>query len=174
MLRVYLAGPDVFVARPERRGEVLKAICAGAGLEGVFPLDPAPAAGEGSLAERIARGNEAHIRSCGAVIANLTPFRGPGSDAGTVYEIGFARALGLTVFGWSESTVSYADRCRIADPAAARDEDGRLRDRDGLEIEEFGLADNLMITCGIAFSGGRIFTGPGLDGFRECVGSLSR
>ena len=167
MLRVYLAGPDVFHPNPGRRGEALKEICAGAGLEGVFPLDPAPGMGEGSLADRIARGNEAHIRGCRAVIANLTPLRGPGADAGTVYEIGFARALGLVVFGWSESGVSYADRCRAADPAATRDQDGRLRDKDGLEIEEFGLADNLMIARGIGFSGGGIFTGPGLEGFGD-------
>ncbi len=175
MLRVYLAGPDVFVAQPERRGALLKRICVEAGLQPVFPLDPAPDPDRpvGSLAARIALGNEAHIRGCDAVIANLTPFRGPGADAGTVYEVGFARALGLIVFGWSESLEPYAERCRAADPGAAWDEGGRLRDCEGLEIEEFGLADNLMIACGIESSGGKIFTGEGLEGFKRCVEALS-
>ena len=48
---------------------------------------------------KIAMRNETHIRSCQAVIANLTPFRGPSADVGTVYEVGFARALGLLIFG---------------------------------------------------------------------------
>ncbi|WP_428375918.1 nucleoside 2-deoxyribosyltransferase [Lichenicoccus sp.] len=175
MLRVYLAGPDVFVTQPEQRGALLKRICVEAGLRPVFPLDPAPDPDRpvASLAARIALGNEAHIRGCNAVIANLTPFRGPGADAGTVYEVGFARALGLVVFGWSESIEPYADRCSALDRGAARHEDGRLRDSDGQEIEEFGLPDNLMIACGIEFSGGRVFTGPNLEGFKQCVERLS-
>nr|WP_321983520.1 nucleoside 2-deoxyribosyltransferase [uncultured Lichenicoccus sp.] len=174
MLRVYLAGPDVFVAQPELRGAAMKRICLQAGLEGIFPLDPAPPPDRpvATLAGRIALGNEAHIRSCQAMIANLTPFRGPGADAGTVYEVGFGRALGLTVFGWSESSEPYADRCLATDLGASRDADGRLRGSDGLEIEEFGLPDNLMIAAGIAFSGGTIFTGPGLNGFKRCVEAL--
>ena len=35
--RVYLAGPDVFVANAKEIGESLKKICVEAGLEGVFP-----------------------------------------------------------------------------------------------------------------------------------------
>ena len=175
MLRVYLAGPDVFVAEAGCRGALLKRMCAQAGLQPVFPLDPAPQPERPveAVANRIALGNEAHIRGCDAVIANLTPFRGPGADAGTVYEIGFARALGLVVFGWSESSDTYADRCLAADPDACRDGDGRLRGSDGMEIEEFGLPDNLMIACGIEASGGAIFTGAGIAGFRACVKALA-
>ena len=29
-----------------------------------------------------------------AIIANLTPFRGPGADAGTVYELGYMAGRG--------------------------------------------------------------------------------
>jgi len=35
------------------------------------------------------KANEAMMIQADAVIANLTPFRGPGADAGTVYELGF-------------------------------------------------------------------------------------
>ncbi len=38
-MRVYLAGPDVFLPDPHARGAALKRICARHGLTGVFPLD---------------------------------------------------------------------------------------------------------------------------------------
>ena len=56
-----------------------------AGFEGVFPFDAALAR-EGISkrvqAERIFAANTALMRSCDAMIANLTPFRGVSADAG--------------------------------------------------------------------------------------------
>ena len=68
--------------------------------------------GGAARAQRIARRNEAQIRSCEALIANLTPFRGPSADAGTVFEVGFASALGLRMFGWSNDARPFAERTR--------------------------------------------------------------
>jgi len=149
--RVYLAGPDVFLPAPRQRGERLKAICRAHGLVGVFPLDPAPLdpAVTDGLPEwrRIALANEAHIQGSDALIANLTPFRGPSADPGTVFEVGFMRALGRPVFGWTAADSTL--RARTAGGAAAG--------ADGLAIEDFGLADNLMIPGAIAASGGALF-----------------
>lgn len=153
-LRVYLAGPDVFLPEPAARGAQLKEICARHGLGGVFPLDPLP--GEPAAWERlpqwarIALRNEAHIRSCAALVANLTPFRGPSADVGTVFELGFMRALGRPVFGWSNTSVPFEARTR----AALAGLDGR--DAQGLAIEAFGCSDNLMIDGAIAASGGEL------------------
>ncbi len=149
-VRVYLAGPDVFLPRPAARAEALRAICARHGLAGISPLDPLPGEHPATAPDpaAIARRNEEHIRRCDAVIANLTPFRGPGADPGTVYEVGFARALGRVVFGWSCAAADHAARVRLL-PGA-----GEGRDADGLEIEDFGLAENLMVVCGIEASGG--------------------
>ena len=153
--RVYLAGPDVFLPDAPHRGERLKRVCARHGLLGVFPLDPL--AGEPAewaalpLARAIARRNEAHIRGCDALIANLTPFRGPGADGGTAYELGFARALGRPVFGWSNAAGSYLERCAHW-PGAVR-VGAAWRDPDGLEIEAFDLPDNLMMACAVAEAG---------------------
>lgn len=152
--RVYLAGPDVFLPDPTGRAAAQKRICAGLGLAGISPLDALE--GEPSAwvtlpeAHRIARRNEAHIRSSQAILANITPFRGPGADSGTVYEIGFGRALGLPVFAYTYATEDYAARVRsTAGPGATCDADGLL-------IEDFGLAENLMIACAIEESGGGI------------------
>jgi nucleoside 2-deoxyribosyltransferase len=147
-MRVYLAGPDVFLPDPLARAAMLKALCARYGLIGVSPLDPylpAPDDWAGLPdALRIARQNEAHIASCDALVANLTPFRGPSADVGTVFELGFMRALGRPVFGWSNDASHYADRTRaFLGPVG-----------DGMEIESFDLADNLMIEGAITSSGG--------------------
>jgi nucleoside 2-deoxyribosyltransferase len=172
-MRVYLAGPDVFYPDAEARAAAMKAICARYGLVGVSPLDALegePAAW-GGLAEwrRIARRNEAHITGCAAVIANLTPFRGPSADAGTVYEVGFARALGRVVFGWTEAAEDFATRTRASlGGRAVCGSDGVWRDGDGLLIEAFGLVDNLMIDAGIAESGGAI-----LPAFDRCAAVLA-
>ncbi len=161
--RVYLAGPDVFFVDAEAWAERRKAICARHGLAAVSPLDPLAeeAAGWSELPEwqRIALRNEAHIRGCDAVIANLTPFRGPSADVGTVYEVGFARALGRVVFGYTNSTAPFTQR--TLDHASAHGgaiaSPGRIwRDGDGLLIEQFRRFDNLMIEGGLLGSGGTL------------------
>ncbi len=178
-MRAYLAGPDVFLPKPLVRARVLKAICARHGITGVSPLDDLP--GEPTawhtLAEalRIARRNEAHITSCDALIANLTPFRGPSADAGTVFELGFMRALDRPVFGWTNEATPFAQRTR--EFAGVQ---GKV-DAESMEIEDFGLADNLMIEGAIIASGGILTKGActasdrwtNLAAFEACVSALA-
>lgn len=177
--RIYLAGPDVFLPAPEAWAARKKAICAAHGLEGVAPLDPAPAdAAQDGLAvwQAIAAANEAHIRSCDALIANLTPFRGPSADPGTVYELGFMRALGRPVFGYLSDDRRFSARSlAFLGAQAERDAAGIWRDADGMAIEEFGLWENLMIEAAITASGGALVTasaadrGDDLAVFARCV-----
>ena len=111
--RVYLAGPEVFLPDAEAVLARKKAICARLGLVAAAPLidAPAPAAAEAmKRAFAISAGNEALIRSCVAVVANLTPFRGASADAGTVYELGFARGLGLGLYAYTNDPRDYAAR----------------------------------------------------------------
>lgn len=158
MTRVYLAGPDVFLPDAVAWMERKKAICAGFHLTGVSPLDDLPnePAEWAGLPEwrRIALRNEAHIRGCSAVIANLTPFRGPSADVGTVFEIGFARGLGLAVFGYATVATAFLDRTLSSIGGGRQAADGSWWDPDGLLVEQFGLFDNLMIEGGITDSGG--------------------
>lgn len=154
-------------------------ICDRHGLIGVSPLDDL----EDEPVEwaafpfwrQIALRNEAHIKSCQGLIANLTPFRGPSADVGTVYEVGFARALGLPIFGYATTTEPFLPRTLKALGGDARPgEDGSWHDGDGLLVEQFGLFDNLMIEGGIAGSGGLLITGDAgrwddLSLFERCV-----
>jgi nucleoside 2-deoxyribosyltransferase len=182
--RVYLAGPDVFFPEPELWAERKKTICERHGLFAVAPLDdfadePASWATL-PFWRKIAQRNEAHIRSCQAVIANLTPFRGPSADVGTVYEIGFARALGLPIFGYATVSDDFLTRTLASLGNAARGgPDEAWTDHDGLLVEQFGLFDNLMIEGGIAGSGGVLITGNAgrwtdLTVFERCVIAAAR
>lgn len=184
-MRIYLAGPDVFLPDPAERAARLKALCAEHGLVGVSPLDDLaeePSAWA-DLPEplRIARRNEGHIASCDALVANLTPFRGPSADVGTVFELGFMRALGRPVFGWTNDAMSFAERTRRFAGATGE------ADADGLHIEDFAMhdrpmADNLMIEGAILASGGVLVAedhdGAGrwtnLDAFARCLSEVRR
>jgi nucleoside 2-deoxyribosyltransferase len=153
---VYLAGPDVFLPGAGAWAERKKAICARHGLAGISPLDALAGepAGWAALPQWHAIGlrNEAHIAGADAVIANLTPFRGPSADAGTVFEIGFMRALGRPVFGYATTAQPFTERTLQAIGARAEAD----RDAEGLLVERFGLFDNLMIVVGILASGGEL------------------
>ena len=156
-MRVYLAGPEVFLPDALDVAAAKKRICAAHGLEGVFPLDPPPAAppAERPYWMRIYLGNEAHIRSCGALIANLTPFRGPSADVGTVFELGFMRGLGRPVAGYSNVATDFLARTLgFLSDAARRRGDGGWEDADAMGLEDFGLMDNLMVDGGIEAAGG--------------------
>ena len=181
--RVYLAGPDVFFPEPEAWARKKQAICARYGLIGVSPLDDLsnepPEWAALPVWRKIAARNEAHIRGCQGLIANLTPFRGPSADAGTIYEVGFGRALGLTLFGYATTTTLFLPRtlASLADNAETRP-DGSVRDGEGLLVEQFGLFDNLMIEGGIIGSGGGLFTADAerwndLSLFERCVQAMA-
>jgi nucleoside 2-deoxyribosyltransferase len=178
---VYLAGPDVFLPDAQAQGENKKRICNSYGLEGVFPLDVEIAAdspGGPETGIRISQTNEGLIRSCAAVIANMTPFRGASADVGTAFEMGFARALGLAVFAYTNIREAFTERTNSAlSNDVRRDEAGVLRDTHGMAIEEWNLMDNLMLEGGIRASGGSLVveeapageTFTYLGGFQKCV-----
>ena len=162
-LRAYLAGPDIFLPGADEWIERKKTICSRHGLVGISPLDhPADEpAGWAALPvwQRIASRNEVLIRSCAVMIANLTPFRGPSADVGTVYEVGFMRALGRPVYGYATTATPFTQRTMdfaAAHGGATTGADGSLRDAEGMLIEQFGLFDNLMIEAGIFASDGAL------------------
>ena len=179
--RVYLAGPDVFLPAPKAWAERKKAICARHGLAGISPFDPLAEEPEAWSAlpnwHGIGLRNEAHIGGADAVIANLTPFRGPSADAGTVFEIGFMRALGRPVYGYATTSRLFTERTLDAIGASAGPQHGPERDAEGLLVERFGQFDNLMIAVGIYASGGELITGElpfdqrwkDLSVFEHCV-----
>jgi nucleoside 2-deoxyribosyltransferase len=147
--RVYLAGPEVFLTQAKEIGERKKALCRKYGFEGVFPLDvEVDAKGKcpREIGLCISGVNEGLIKSCDIVIANITPFRGPSADVGTAFEMGFAHALGKIVFAYTNVALPFTERTvQALEGKVNRFSDGKLRDVQGMFIEEVGLTDNLMI-----------------------------
>ena len=156
MMKIYLAGPDVFLPDAIEIGRRKADLCKQHGLIGLYPLDNTvdPAAKDASLT--IFRGNETMMIAADAIIANLTPFRGPGADAGTVYELGYMAGCGKLCLGYSNAASSYADRVRKSTDVISQN--GRLIDADGLTVEDFGLADNLMMIHALDLHGGALVT----------------
>ena len=155
-MKIYLAGPDVFLPDALEIGRRKVALCARHGLIALYPLENAVdrAANDASL--QIFRGNEAMMIEADAIIANLTPFRGPGADGGTVYELGYMAGRGKLCLGYSNDSSSYADRVREFSKVNSRD--GRLVDASGLTVEDFRLTDNLMMIHALDLHGCALVT----------------
>ena len=180
--RIYLAGPEVFLPDAIEAGRRKCAICADAGFEGVYPLDNAlPLEGLAKRAQGklISESNETLMRSCDAAVANLTPFRGVSADAGTAFEVGFMRALGRPVLGYTNTPLDYVARSRTYRAGLRLPFDS---DAPVIAIEDFDLAENLMIEIAIEASGGSLVRSQlpsgsemtDLAGFEACLAQMRR
>jgi nucleoside 2-deoxyribosyltransferase len=180
--RVYLAGPEVFLPNAREVGAEKCRIAAEAGFRGVFPLDNAldlADLGKAEQARRISQANEGLMRLCDALIANLTPFRGASMDAGTAFEVGFMRALGRPVAGYTNASHDYHERAKLMRTGPALPFDA---DQPHVEIEDFDLAENLMIEIAITESGCTVMRNSvprgtemtDLTGFQQCLAELAR
>jgi nucleoside 2-deoxyribosyltransferase len=174
-IKAYLAGPDVFL--PDAPGHARRKveICARHGILGHPPLnedaESLEALPDDEAWRAIFRKDLAMMEECDAVVANLTPFRGPSADAGTLIEVGWFLGRGKPVFGYSNAAEPFAERSRrqveaVPDPLP------------GLAVEGFGLPDNLMIPGAVLVGGGHPVVLPpdgrdrafdALDVFERCV-----
>lgn len=136
-MKLYLAGPDVFAPDADARFAAMREACHRHGHLPLTPIDNTPPQSlKGrALAAQIKNANIELIQRCDAVVANITPFRGPNMDPGTAWEIGYAEALKKPVYLWLSDSRLLAER--------TPGEKGR--DAAGWMIEDFGLEENLMI-----------------------------
>jgi nucleoside 2-deoxyribosyltransferase len=118
------------------------------------------------------------MRTCDAMIVNLTPFRGPSADVGSAYEMGFMRALGRPIFAYTNDNRPFFDRVVEFCGGTVRERPTCVHeDDDGMAIEPFMLRDNLMLDGGIIASGGCLVVEPtaygerytSLVAFERCV-----
>lgn len=151
-MKIYLAGPDVFLPDAHAIGQQKRDICRNHGLIGLYPLDTAVDLSAADASLQIFRELEAMMDAADAIIANLTPFRGPGADPGTVYELGYMAGRGKPCFGYCNDPAPYAERVRRF-TAVTTASGERLTDSDGLTVEDFGLPDNLMMIHALELHG---------------------
>lgn len=149
--KIYLAGPDVFLADALDVGRRKGELCRQFGFEGLFPLDQGPAKED---AAEIFRANCALMRRADIGLFNLTAFRGPSADAGTLFELGYMFAQDKRVYGYSSVPDLYREK--VAASHGPLRQDGGWWDRDGYLVEHFGLFDNLMIVRAIEEAGGTV------------------
>jgi nucleoside 2-deoxyribosyltransferase len=92
------------------------------------------------------------------------------------------RALGRPVLGYSNAAGNFTMRSLAhLRGAVHRRASGAWEDTDGMELEDFGLTDNLMLDGGIAAAGGVLVVNPiegaacwrDLTGFARCVAHLA-
>jgi nucleoside 2-deoxyribosyltransferase len=178
-LHIYLAGPEVFLPDAREIGARKKALCAEFGFVGLYPLESEISASTDKLDERIFAANCALMRQADAGVFNLSPFRGVNADPGTAFELGFFAALAKPVFAYSNCAAPLFDR--VAKNFGAHPSDDGPRDADGLLIEDFGNADNLMLDAALKAQGRRILRPQvslpdlaALDLFRECLSEARR
>jgi nucleoside 2-deoxyribosyltransferase len=96
-----------------------------------------------------------HLRKAVAVIADVSPLRGPHLNPVVAFEIGAAVASGLPVFGWSDAVVHQRGKTAIQSsfvplidrlPGDVTEGPGaNTYDSHGFKIENFGLIEDAII-----------------------------
>jgi len=186
--RIYLAGPDVFLRDALDLAARKKQLCQDHGFEGAFPFDTVldfTNLTQRDKAMRIYASDVALMESCDICIAQMTPFRGPSMDVGTAYEMGYMRAQGKLVLGYTNVVGDIGARTAAFFGGAAklsRRASGVLEDPDQLMVEGMGMVDNLMLDGGVITSGFEIEVTdvPAAEryrdtrGFERCLASLKQ
>lgn len=182
-LKIYVAGPEVFL--PDARA-VLDRKAAMVRQAGFIPLCPGdleipPQPSKRLFGHAINEVDERMMLEADAIIANLTPFRGIAADTGTAYELGFMAALGKIVMAYTNIAANHHDRIlSYYAGQVTKADDGHLRGPDGLSVEDFDMADNLMLQGGVERRGGQVIIGHApadnligdVTAFAECLAIL--
>jgi nucleoside 2-deoxyribosyltransferase len=159
-VKVYLAGPEVFLPNAREALDIKIALTRAAGLVPVSPGDfvVAPQPSKRQLGHAISEIDEKMMNEADAIIANLTPYHGVSADTGTCYELGYMCAQGKLAYAYTNVAAGMRERT-IAhyDGDVVTDANGRLRSRrDGLAVEDMDMSDNLMMQGGIERRGGQL------------------
>ena len=152
-ISVYLAGPEVFLPNAQEVLATKLAICERMGWVGLSPVDNEVET-EGKTPEEIAmaiyQGNIDMMERADAIIANITPFRGPHMDPGTAFEIGYFAAAGKPIMVYTQHPDELLDRVVDWSGEGTVTRDGHLvRDRNQHLVEDFGFRENLMIEASV-------------------------
>lgn len=148
MKKIYIAGPDVFEKNSIELGQKYVKLCKDYGYEGLYPLDNVIDFNQEKqkIAKDIYEANKKLIDKCDIVIANLNSFRGKESDSGTIWECGYASALGKKVYGYIHRTTTYLEQFKEDEKLI---QNNTYCDLNGKLIEDFNHPVNLMIACSV-------------------------
>ncbi|MBM9501333.1 nucleoside 2-deoxyribosyltransferase [Leptospira sp. 201903071] len=171
MKTIYLAGPEVFLPDAVEVLQDKKSLCFSRGFSALSPFDsevPKDAKRNQDLARKIFFGNLDLIQKSDLILANCNPFRGPLVDDGTAFEIGYAFALGKTIYGYAKSLPPLPEIVKRMIPTFPHSS-GYAMDREGYLLnEDFGNSLNLMLQYAIE-GRGFLVEGEFEDALQEIV-----
>lgn len=172
-IKAYMAGPDVFKPNTDQIAETKKAILAERNITGIYPSDTKidNFSFSKETAAKIFTCNIELMNESDVIVANMTPWRGPSMDPGTITELTYGATKGKLVVGYYEGdTKAYTQRVvDYYDHQVTGDGSGPIIASDGNSIENFEQEDNLMIPGFIKMSGGEIF-----PSFEEAADNIQR
>ena len=180
MLKLYLAGPEVFLPDARAVLDAKAAMTRAYGFEPICPgdlaIEPAPTRHQFGL--NISATDEGFMNAADGVIANLTPFRGIAADPGTAFELGYMCASGKLVAAYTNVAENhYARTLAYYGGSIEIAADGHKRGPDGLSLEDFDMIENLMLHGGVERRGGPVIVHKAaakalysdLTGFEACL-----
>lgn len=170
MEKIYLAGFDVFYKDAATRFDRMRQLCKLAGFEALVPLDNEVHEGI-DMAGDIYRANIEMLKRADGVIANLNAFRGTEPDSGTVFEVGYAVALGKKIIGYTDIKDWKSHVAEKSGNKMVRIFEATIHRPDpNFNIEDFGLPLNLMLSKSIHVINGDFV--DALDAYRELVKNI--
>lgn len=161
-MKIYLAGPDVFLPNPIEAGNYKKVLCEKYGFTGVFPMDNEISSGHKTLRDvglAIYQGDVALMDRCDCIIANMTPYNGVSCDIGTGFEIGYMRGKQKPIFAYSNINQDFLTRQKSMFSHYV-DSQNVYRDMDtDMAFVNFNCVDNPMLDGAVADThNGVVFT----------------
>lgn len=137
-IKAYMAGPDVFHPDAKINAEVTRLLCEQHGIVALIPLDNEVSTDNtpSQISQEIYEKNTNLMDSADLFIVNMTPFRGPSTDVGTAFEMGYAAAQKKKVFAFTSDLRTYKERV---------EEFVKKVGSDGQVVEDFGNVDNTML-----------------------------
>ena len=180
-MKIYIAGPEVFLPNAKEIGEEKKQICKKYDHVGYYPLDNDleslfKSSDPVTIGLGISNANHNMMDVCDVIIANITPFRGPSLDVGTGYEMGYMQGRDKLVLAYTNCSKKFYERSKMYTMVAENNNEFNML------IENFNLIDNLMIDGSVEKSGFSISrmeniipwkdTYTNLIGFENCVKQL--
>lgn len=145
-LKIYIAGPDVFLKNALEDLNKKKDFCQENGFIGMIPFDGNVDFSQSNekIREDIYKANIEMIQDCDIVIANINNFRHNEQDAGTIFEIGYGVALKKKVYGYSSDTRTVIEKTAEVD-SGYYVENSQYYDSNNMLIEGFDANFNIMI-----------------------------
>jgi nucleoside 2-deoxyribosyltransferase len=173
-LKLYLAGPEIFLPGATQKAEKQRDLCLRYGFIPLHPMDNNldPGNRDMETAKRIYLADIEQIKRCDIIVANCNGFRGVCMDDGTAYELGYGNALGKPSYGYIRELMPLSKRT-VRDYPCQKPGEGNVSpfeiDKDGyLVTDDHGTSINLMMQCGMLHQNGRLIEGD----FGACLVAL--